>query len=381
MDTQRHYMEPKHPLKNRIGKGMYVFSRNIRSLFIAAVLPAFIACEPKIIEPDTEPVFTLTSPTLREGGVIPERHWYNRLGCSGGNVSPSLTWTGAPSGTQSFAITVHDEDGPVAGGFWHWMAYDIPAATSAIAEGSSPAGMPTGTVEAKNDLGEAGWFGACPTDGREHRYTYTVYALKTAKLDVPAGASTRFAGSVLQQNVLAKASLQVRAGVNTTVSAVLPTFRIYSPTLVLNGFLPQRHWFNRSGCTGDNVSPGFSWVGAPSGTKSYAITMFDLDAPTGSGLWHWLAYNIPADADSIAEGSSPGKMPEGTIEAGNDLGAAGWSGACPTDGLVHRYVFTVYALKTDSLPVPVDSNPAYIDFMILLNAIAKADLPVMAEGK
>ncbi len=353
----------------------------IKSILMAAAALAFLACDEKTVEPKTEPVFALTSPTLKDNGIMPARHWFNQYGCTGENISPALNWSGAPAGTQSFAVTVFDLDGPASSGFWHWMAYNIPVGVKGVAEGSSPGKLPAGSVEANNDLGIPGWFGSCPLDGRAHRYVYTLYALKTAKLDVPAGATTAFTGFVLMQNVLGKASMTITAGTNVSEPKPGVSFALTSPTLTENGVIPQKHWFNQFGCTGENISPALNWTGAPAETKSYAVTVFDNDAPTGSGFWHWLAYNIPAATAGIAEGSSPGKMPAGTVEANNDLGASGWFGACPTDGLAHRYTYTVYALKTDKLDIPAGATPAFINFMMQVNTIAKAKLGVLAGGK
>ncbi len=368
-------------------KGIPMFSKSITkytALTFAAAL-ALMACEkstePAAAAPGPDPVFTLTSPTLKDHGVIPARHWFNQYGCTGDNISPALNWTGAPAGTKSFAVTVFDNNGPASSGFWHWMAYDIPAGTAGIADSASPGRMPAGTVEANNDLGVAGWFGSCPLDGREHAYTYTVYALKTAKLEIPVGATTAFRAFVLLQNVLAKATLEVKAGSNTAEPTATPSFTLTSPTLKENGVIPQKHWFNQFGCTGGNISPELDWSGAPVGTKSFAITTFDNDAPTGSGFWHWLAYNVPAGTAAIAEGASPGKLPVGSVESTNDLGAVGWFGSCPTDGQAHRYTYTVYALKIDKLEPPAGATPAFVNFLMQANTLAKAKLAVMAGGK
>jgi Raf kinase inhibitor-like YbhB/YbcL family protein len=365
-----------------IEKGDGMPNAAIKSMFFAAAAAAlaFMACDDAAVAPKTEPVFTLASPTLKDNGVMPSKHWFNQYGCTGENISPALNWSGAPAGTKSFAVTVFDLDGPTSSGFWHWMAYDIPAATTSIAEGSSPGKLPAGAVEANNDLGVPGWFGSCPLDGRAHRYAYTVYALKTAKLEVPAGATTAFRGFVLMQNVIGKATMTITAGTDVAEPAPAVSFSLKSPTLIENGVIPQKHWFNQFGCTGENISPALNWTGAPAETKSYAVSVFDNDAPTGSGFWHWLAYNIPAATAGIAEGSSPGKMPAGTVEAGNDLGAAGWFGSCPTDGLAHRYTYTVYALKTEKLEIPAGATPAFVNFMMQANTIAKAKLGVLAGG-
>jgi Raf kinase inhibitor-like YbhB/YbcL family protein len=151
--------------------------------------------------------FSITSPTIHENGAIPLRHIGNQYGCPGENVSPALSWSGAPEGTKSYAITFFDHDAQTGSGFWHWVAYNIPASVIKMEEGASAGRLPAGTVEGNTDLGKPGWFGPGPMDGKEHRYTYTVYALKTEALDIPPGATAAFAGFFIIQNALAKATL------------------------------------------------------------------------------------------------------------------------------------------------------------------------------
>lgn len=104
------------------------------------------------------------------------------------------------------------------------------------------------------------------------------------------------------------------------------------------------------GCGGKNTAPQLSWTGAPDGTKSYAITCFDPDAPTGSGFWHWLAFDIPASVTSLDEGAGNDDSPKGGKTATNDYGMTGYGGPCPPKGDgKHRYIFTVYALDVDAI--------------------------------
>ncbi len=130
------------------------------------------------------------------------------------------------------------------------------------------------------------------------------------------------------------------------------------------------------GCSGQNVSPELSWKNAPKGTKSYVLTVYDPDAPTGSGWWHWVVYDIPATTKELPEGAGSGKaaLPEGAKQGRTDFGAPGFGGPCPPPGKPHRYVFTLYALKTDKLDVPADASPALIGFMTRTNALANAKL-------
>ena len=134
--------------------------------------------------------------------------------------------------------------------------------------------------------------------------------------------------------------------------------------------------FNGFGCTGENVSPSLAWKNAPAGTKSFAITVYDPDAPTGSGWWHWVVFNLPASTKSLPVGAGDGsgsKLPPGTVESRTDFGKPGWGGPCPPQGdKPHRYIFTVYALKTDKLELAADSPAAMVGFMINANKLGKA---------
>jgi Raf kinase inhibitor-like YbhB/YbcL family protein len=159
--------------------------------------------------------FQLKSEAL--GKEFAADQYWNTFGCSGKNLSPDLSWSGAPAGTKSFAITLYDKDAPTGSGFWHWVAYNVPAKVNKIEAGAmSSAKLPAGVIEGNTDLGKPGYFGPCPPVvdgvGRKHTYEFTVYALKTEKLDIPAGASPAFIGFNLWQNTLAKATLQASAG-------------------------------------------------------------------------------------------------------------------------------------------------------------------------
>ncbi len=136
--------------------------------------------------------------------------------------------------------------------------------------------------------------------------------------------------------------------------------------------------FNGMGCTGENQSPALQWKGAPAGTKSFAVTMYDPDAPTGSGWWHWVVYNLPADVTSLPAGAGdPAKnlLPAGATQGNTDFGAAGYGGPCPPQGdKPHRYVITVYALKTEKLDLPANATAAYVGFNLHANTLAKTTL-------
>lgn len=151
-----------------------------------------------------------------------------------------------------------------------------------------------------------------------------------------------------------------------------------SSTSPTNGQFQQAQLANVFGCTGKNLSPQLSWSGAPQGTKSYVITMFDPDAPTGSGWWHWVLANVPANVSGLSEGagSAGGKLPAGTLEVRGDTGQTGFLGACPPAGQVHNYVITVHALKVDKLELPPTVTPALLGFMVLGNSLGKATLTI-----
>jgi Raf kinase inhibitor-like YbhB/YbcL family protein len=133
--------------------------------------------------------------------------------------------------------------------------------------------------------------------------------------------------------------------------------------------------FKGYGCTGGNASPALTWRNLPAGTKSVAVTVFDPDAPTGSGFWHWLVYDIPAGASGLPAGATAATLPKGAVQGKNDFGLAEYCGACPPAGdKPHRYVFTVFALKVEHLGVAPDATAAMIGFNLNAQALAKATL-------
>ena len=149
-----------------------------------------------------------------------------------------------------------------------------------------------------------------------------------------------------------------------------------SPTIKANTVLSVDQVFNGFGCTGKNISPVLKWSGEPAGTKSFAITVYDPDAPTGSGWWHWVVYNIPAGVHEIAEGAGDinGKLlPAGAVQGRTDFGTAGFGGACPPQGdKPHRYIFKVFALKVEKLELPADASAAFVGYMVNMNKLAVA---------
>jgi len=146
----------------------------------------------------------------------------------------------------------------------------------------------------------------------------------------------------------------------------------------LSGHFPPAQFANAMGCPGKNLSPHLAWQGAPQGTKSYVITVYDPDAPTGSGWWHWVVANIPASVTELQEGagSEGGQLPQGAQSVRGDNGRPGYVGICPPNGQVHNYVVTVHALKVETLDLPTYVTPAMLGFMTLGTGLAKATLTI-----
>jgi Raf kinase inhibitor-like YbhB/YbcL family protein len=160
--------------------------------------------------------FTLASPSIKPGSTLGEAHVFNGFGCTGKNISPALEWKNAPKGTKSFAVTVYDPDAPTGSGWWHWVVYNIPAASTMLAEGAGTAdgkGLPNGAAQGRTDFGAPGFGGACPPKGRKpHRYIFTLHALKTEKIDVPADASAALVGFMINANRIGQASFTAHYG-------------------------------------------------------------------------------------------------------------------------------------------------------------------------
>ncbi|MBO9502227.1 YbhB/YbcL family Raf kinase inhibitor-like protein [Brevundimonas sp. A19_0] len=151
------------------------------------------------------------------------------------------------------------------------------------------------------------------------------------------------------------------------------TFTLTSNDLTDGGVLPDAQVQAKG-----NISPHLKWSGAPEGTKSYAITVFDPDAPTGSGFWHWTVANIPADVTEIAAG---GPLPSGAVEGRTDFGEPGYGGAAPPPGHgPHRYIFTVFAVDTDRLEVSPEDSGAKYGFNLHFHTLARAAITATYEN-
>lgn len=154
------------------------------------------------------------------------------------------------------------------------------------------------------------------------------------------------------------------------------TFTLFSKDL--GGEATINEEFNGFGCTGENKSPQLSWKNAPKRTKSFAITMYDPDAPTSSGWWHWVVFDIPKSTTKLISDSGNinlNLMPKNTIQSITDYGVSGYGGPCPPKGHgLHQYIITVYALKTEKLGLTKNTNPAVVGYYLWNNTIAKASI-------
>jgi len=166
-------------------------------------------------------------------------------------------------------------------------------------------------------------------------------------------------------------AIVVLPGVSTAAD-----FRLMSPTIKHKGTIGNEQVFNEFGCSGGNVSPELRWERAPKGTKSFAVTIYDPDAPTGSGWWHWIIFNIPPSVTMLPAGAGKpdsAAAPQGSLQSRTDFGQPGFGGPCPPQGdKPHRYIFTVFALKVDQLPLKPDASSAMVGYYLNQNAIGKA---------
>ncbi len=160
-----------------------------------------------------------------------------------------------------------------------------------------------------------------------------------------------------------------------TASAKPGGFRLWSPS-IKGPRLTMDQVYSSFGCSGKNISPEIRWSGVPAGTKSLALTLYDPDAPTGSGWWHWVVYNLPADASMIPAGAGAlsGKgLPAGAVQGNTDFGQSAFGGACPPVGdKPHRYIFTLFALNVARIDVPATAPAAMVGFNLHAHTIARA---------
>jgi Raf kinase inhibitor-like YbhB/YbcL family protein len=146
----------------------------------------------------------------------------------------------------------------------------------------------------------------------------------------------------------------------------------------LSGQLTENQVFSGFGCTGKNISPSLNWIHAPKDAKSFAFTVYDPDAPTGSGWWHWVVFNIPPDVNELktdAGNLQKGLAPKGSIQSRTDFGSPGFGGACPPQGdKPHRYIFTIYALDVAKLDLDENAPAAMVGFFLTQHVLARASL-------
>lgn len=168
-----------------------------------------------------------------------------------------------------------------------------------------------------------------------------------------------------------------------SAAAFAQTFTLSSNDI--GGQATKKQEFNGFGCSGDNVSPQLSWKNVPAGTKSFAVTMYDPDAPTGSGFWHWTVFDIPANITELVAGAgnpSLNLLPKGATQGRTDYGVPGFGGPCPPQGHgQHQYIITVHALKTDKLGVDANTSPAVVGFNLWANTIEKASIVMYYSRK
>lgn len=153
-------------------------------------------------------------------------------------------------------------------------------------------------------------------------------------------------------------------------------FALSSPDFKDGDYLENRHVYKGFGCSGENVSPALAWRDPPAGTKSFAVTVYDPDAPTGSGWWHWLVANLPAETRALPAGAGSGQgLPAGALQTRSDFGAPGYGGPCPPKGdHPHRYLFIVHALDVEKLDVPADAPGALVGFLLHAHDLGTAEL-------
>ena len=160
------------------------------------------------------------------------------------------------------------------------------------------------------------------------------------------------------------------------ITARAADFKLSSPDIKPGAKISMEQVFNGFGCTGTNLSPALTWSGAPAGAKSFALTVYDPDAPTGSGFWHWVVFNIPASATGLPKNAGDPKanlMPQGAVQSRTDFGVPGWGGPCPPAGdKPHRYIFTLFAVDVDHLDANADTTAAVVGFNLHFHTVAKA---------
>ena len=184
----------------------------MRSVLLAALAPLALAAPKPVVAAG----FAVTSPDFQNGGTMPATQELDLHGCTGANRSPALAWSGAPAGTQSFAVTIHDTDARGGRGWWHWVVLDIPPGVRGLRAGAGTPGspaLPVGAVQGQTSFGFAHYGGPCPPVGDPpHHYRITVYALAVARLNLPADTPPDSVRMRLRAEALASARIVGRYG-------------------------------------------------------------------------------------------------------------------------------------------------------------------------
>jgi Raf kinase inhibitor-like YbhB/YbcL family protein len=157
----------------------------------------------------------------------------------------------------------------------------------------------------------------------------------------------------------------------------VPTFELTSESITSNAPLDSAQVSGIMGAGGRDESPQLTWSGFPEGTKSFAVTVYDPDAPTASGFWHWAVADLPATTTSLPAGAGTNgrPLPEGAVQLRNDAGFAGFVGAAPPEGHgPHHYHVVVHAVDVESLGIPADATPAYLGFNLFSHTLGRARL-------
>jgi len=163
-----------------------------------------------------------------------------------------------------------------------------------------------------------------------------------------------------------------------SVTAFADSLTLSSNDITQGELMAKAQEYNGFGCSGDDLSPHLKWSNIPQGTKSFAITAYDPDAPTGSGWWHWQVVNIPVSVLEVPTGA--GNLKTSTVLSGasqvhNDYGSFGFGGACPPEGHgVHHYKFTVHALSIEKIELPENASSALAGYMINANTIESSSI-------
>lgn len=168
----------------------------------------------------------------------------------------------------------------------------------------------------------------------------------------------------------------VRAAAHGARARTASGLTLRSAELAAGRPISRNQVYDRSGCRGDNISPGLFWGDPPAGTRSFAVLMFDPDAP-GGGFWHWAVFDIPAAVRSLQTGAgAPPKhlLPAGAIQVRNDFGSLGYAGPCPPPGPAHHYHLMLYALRLSKLGLDMTASPAQVAARVAANSLAKAEI-------